>query len=534
MAQQNKTEIVIAAVDKATATLNQIGARMDALTKPAADLSKAFGKLYDATGLGAVKKAVGGLKDSILGLGSAMIGIGGVYSGTVGSLIMAGNHAVDVADKIGDLSARYQIHANTLQVYGAMVEEAGGSTEDAAAAMGKLNKAINEAIHGGKEQAAAFAGVGISIEKLKKMSPEQVMEQMADAFKGSEQDMAKQAVLLELMGKNGTVFMDVMNKGSAEYRKRLEEMRADGALLSEEQLQQADDYDKTWKRLQRTLDGIKTALGLKLAHALETTVQGIQQWTVANRALIDQKFDAFLAKLPDILAIGRDMMIGLWGVVEKVGGAFKILNGLLGPTGGTLLLVAGIMSPLIMAAGQLAFTIGKAAWILGNFTGVIPLAVKALSGLWSVMLANPFGVLAAAVVGLGVLVYTNWDNIVQYVSGAWERIKSVFDVGFFDGLIQVWLESWQALANSIIGMIKSLTPEFLMPEAFKNFQFSFATDRAKSVTTAAAAAQAQRQDITNTVRLVIDADGRPRVKELAAGSQNTTIDVSAGLAMAGV
>lgn len=529
---QTKTEIVIAAVDKATATLSQIGARMDALTRPAADLSKAMGKLYDATGLGGVKKAVGGLKDSILGMGAAMVGIGGLYSGTVGGIVMFGNRAAEAADKIGDLSARYQIHAHTLQVYGGMVEEAGGTTEDAAAAIGKLRKAMNEAIHGGQEQAAAFAGVGISVEQLKKMAPEDVMQRMADAFKGSNKEGEKHAVLLELMGKNGTVFMDTMNQGGAAYRQRLEEMRADGSLLSQEQLKQADDYDKSWRRMQRTLDGVKMALGLKLANALESTVQGIQKWIVANRALIDQKFDAFLKKLPEILEVGKNLLEGLWGVVQNVGGAFKMLNNVLGPTGATLLMVSGLMSPMIMAAGQLGFAIGKAAWIVGNFTGVIPLAMRALSGLWSVMLANPIGLLVAAVIGLAVIVYKNWDNIVQYVSDAWERIKAVFDVGFFDGIWQMALEGFQAMANGILGIIKSLIPDMVMPEALKKFQFTFAADRAQNLT-AASAAQAQRQDIRNTVRLEIDAEGRPRVKEMRAGSDNTTIDVSSGLYMAG-
>lgn len=529
---QTKTEIVIAAVDKATATLSQIGARMEALTKPAGDLSKAMGKLYDATGLGGVKKAVGGLKDSILGLGGAMIGIGGLYSGTVGSIVMFGNHAAEAADKVGDLSARYQIHAHTLQVYGGMVEEAGGTTEDAAAAIGKLRKAMNEAIHGGKEQAQAFAGVGISVEQLKKMAPEDVMQRMADAFKGSNKEGEKHAVLLELMGKNGTVFMDVMNQGGDAYRQRLEEMRADGSLLSQEQLKQADDYDKSWRRMQRTLDGVKMALGLKLANALESTVQGIQKWIVANRALIDQKFDAFLKKLPEILEIGKDLLEGLWSVVQNVGGAFKMLNNVLGPTGATLLMVGGLMSPVILAGGQLAFTIGKAAWIIGNFTGIIPLAMRSLSGLWSVMLANPIGLLVAAVIGLAVIIYKNWDNIVQYVSDAWERIKAVFQVSFFDGLFQVWLEGWQAFGNAILGIVKTITPDFLLPDSIKKFQFTFAADRAKNVT-AAQAAQSQRQDIRNTVRLEIDAEGRPRVKEMRAGSDNTTIDVSSGLYMVG-
>lgn len=530
MSANGKAEIVITAVDKATATLNQISNRLEAATLPARNLSAALGKLYNATGLGAVKSAVGGLTSSIAGLAAASVGIGGVYAGTIGSLLSFANHAADAADKIGDLSARYQVHAHTIQVYGGLVEEAGGSTEDAAAAMGKLRKAMNEAVHGGAEQVAAFNGIGISMEKLKKMSPEEVMQQMADAFKGSNKEGEKNAVLLELMGKNGSIFMDVMNKGSAAYQQRLEEMRADGSLLTEEQLQQADDYDKSWRRLQRTLEGVKTALGLKLAHALESTVQWMQKWVVIHREAIDKKFEEFLKKLPSLLEAAAQMLQGLWSVAQAVGSVFKMVNSVFGGTGAALLLVGGIMSPVILAAGQLAFAVGKALWIVGNFTRIIPIVGTLLRGLFAIFLANPIGLLITAVTTLAYVIYQNWDNITAYVGEAWERIKSVFSVGFFDGLFQLWLEGWQAFGNAIVGIIKTLTPDFLMPDSLKNFKFTFATEHAQNVTTQAA--QAQQQNIKNTVRLEIDSEGRPRVKELSAGSDNTTIDVMSGLNMA--
>ena len=533
MTQQTKTEIVIAAVDKATATLTQIGAQLTALETTTGHISKLLGKLDDTAGFAAVKKAAGSLKGSILSLGDSMVGVGRISLGAVTSITSFGNNAVDAAGKIGGLSARYQINAEALQVYGSLVQEAGGTTKDAADAMGALKQSMAEAINGGKEQTAAFAGLGISIENLKKMSPEQVMEQMADTFKGSERDMSKQSTLLELMGQNGAVFMDVMNKGGDEYRARLAEMRADGSLLSADQLQQADEYDKSWKRLQRTVGGLKTALGLKLANALEAPVQSIQKWIVANRALIDQKFDVFLAALPDILAVCKEVIAGVWRAIEKIGGALQVMNSILGPTGSVLLLLIGRFAPMIMAAGSLALAIGKIAWSVGNFASVIPFAMQFLSRLWSVILANPIGLLVAAVIGLGVIIYENWDSIVQYVSDAWERIKSVFDAGFFDGLIQLWLESWQTLANGILGIIKTLLPDFLMPDVFKDFKFSFASDRAEGITTAAAAAQAQRQEVKNVIRLEIDADGWPRVKEMRSGSQDTTLDVMAGLSMVG-
>ena len=531
MSATAKAEIVITAVDQVSAKLAAISAKVNGVTAPVNRLSGAFSNLYSASGMKGVASAFGAFSQATTDAIQKTVLLAGAAVAGAGAVVGFAKNAADAADKIGDLSARYQVHAHSIQVYGGLVEEAGGSTEDAAAAMGKLRKAMNEAVHGGAEQAAAFAGVGISVENLKKMSPEEVMQQMADAFKSSNKEGEKNAVLLQLMGKNGTVFMDVMNKGGAAYQQRLEEMRADGSLLSEEQLKQADEFDKSWSRMRRTLDGVKNALGLKLATALEPMVQGLQKWVVANRALIDQKFDEFLAKLPAILETVGQLLQGLWGIAQALAGAFKALATVIGSTGAVLAVVGVVMAPMILTAVQLGFAIGRVVWVLGQFTGIIPVVVGLVRGLFAVFLANPIGLIITAVATLAYVIYKNWDGITAYVGEAWERIKSVFEVGFFSGLFQIWLEGWQAFGNAIVGIIKTLTPDFLLPDSVKNFKFTYATEHAQKVTTSAA--QAQQQNIKNTVRLEIDSEGRPRVKELSAGSDNTTIDVMSGLSMMG-
>lgn len=556
MTQQNRAEIVISAVDKATGVINQVSARLENAMRPVADLSKAFGNLYKATGLSAVGKAVGGLTDSLKGLATTTLGIATASVSAAGGVLLFANRAVDAADKIGDLSERYHIASKDLQVYGSLMEEAGvGTVEDAAASLGKLQKAMNEAIHGGKEQAAAFAGVGISIAELKKLRPDQVVERMADAFQGSDKDMAKQAVLLELMGKNGTAWMSIMDKGGTVIRERYQQMIADGRILSDEQIAQADRSDKAWRRMVGTIEGVKNALGLQLAEKLQPLIEGVQRWVVVNRELIQSKFDQFLAKLPALLDAGVELFSGLWSVLEGVVGAFSAISNVIGPTAALLLVVGGAMSPMILAAGQLFFALGKVGWIIGSLAvQAFPVLMSAVSGLawlfnllagallkdlatalravWALMLANPIGVLVAAVAGLAVVVYSNWDAIVAYVSAAWERIKSVFEVSFFDGVWQAALEGFQALLNGVLGMLKSVLPSFAMPKAFEQFQFQFATDRAQRLT-AAQAAQSQRQDISNQISIKIDAEGRPRVTEMKPGSPQTQIDVMSGLSMVG-
>jgi hypothetical protein len=175
---------------------------------------------------------------------------------------------------------------------------------------------------------------------------------------------------------------------------------------------------------------------------------------------------------------------------------------------------------------------------------------------------------------LGVLIYQNFDSIVEYVQVAWDRIKGVFDVNFFDGLIQIWLEGWQALGNGIASILKSILPEKLMPDALKNFQFEFASKRAEAVTgqgavetvgriakdaerqqwnapppsplgvdtdtesaTAIESARLmapQEQNIKNTLDIRITSEGRPVIQKMTTTSpQSTHINVDTGLLMAG-
>lgn len=547
-----RASIVLSAVDRFTEMFDRLDARLNRVSKPVAAMQKAL------------KPIASDLATHI----RTWIGTTVAIWGGVGAVTAFANQAVNSADKVGDLAARYQLSARSVQVYGSMVEEAGGSVDTAAKAMGRLRKAMNEAVAGDEEQRAAFAGVGLGVEELQRMAPDEVMLRMADAFKASDREGQKNAVLLKVMGEEGTVFMDVMNQGGAAYRRRLAEMRADGSLLSREQLDQADAFDKSWSRLMRTITGVKNALGLQLANALGPFVDKLQKWIATNRDLIQQKFDIFLERLPGLLESARRFFVQLAFVVDVAARIFGRLVDVLGPVGAVFSVLTVISAPTVLAFLSLISTVGKLAWTVLSFTRVLPVLAVLLKFVWGVLAANPIGAFIMVVVTLAMIVYNNFGKIVAYITGTWKRIKSAFEIGFFDGLFQYWLEGWQTFGNVIVGFIKAITPDFLLPEAFKKFEFSFATDRAgrlqsgeeKSLTqrlaeqpkqqlpltlskgpaapvpggifTAAQAAQVQagvqRQAIQNTIRLQIDGDGKPKVKEVTAGSANTKISVGTG------
>lgn len=523
-------QIVISALDKFSDPLLNMSVRLEAFNKQLGKTSQAaqaWGMFAEQMkpSLDRVNKAWTGVQQGakVFAGFTAVVGAAGF------GLVTFATSAAAAIDTVGDLAARYQVATTSVQVWGGLVEEAGGSMEDAAAGMGKLKKAMNEALTGDKTQGDAFAGIGISVARLKDMKAEDVMLAIADAFKGSTNDLAKQAVLLQLMGKNGTIYMDVMNKGAPAIRDRFREMRADGRLFSDEQIQQADNFDKAWKRATGAFDGLKNTFGLELATALLPIIDATRQWLEANKALLKNKFTTFVEYLPIILDNVVKAATIVWNIFSALATAFKLVSYALGPTATVFGVMLIALAPLIVSV----ISLGGALYGLGAA------AVVAL---------GPIGLAVAAVgavfVWLASVVYDNWDGIVTYILGAWMRIKSVFDVNFFDGLMQVWLEAWQGLANGILGIIKSIPFVDQIP-GLKDFKFDFAdkfavqavaantAGQAAEPITAAQAASTQKQQIDNTLRIKIDSEGRPRVAEMTSSSSQTRLDVSTGLVMAG-
>lgn len=529
MANQ-QANIVINATDRASQVLAGIAGRFEKVNRSMASFGKRTGLDNVTAGLKMVNEQMGGLAGTWGRFKSAGQWSAALLAGVAGVGVALGRLAlssVDAADKVGDLAERYQISAESLQLAGALVEESGGSMEDAAASIGKLKKAMNEAIHGGKEQAAAFAGVGLSINELKRMRPEQVMERMADAFKGSEKDMAKQAVLLELMGKNGTVMMSAMNQGGQAWRDKLAEMRADGRIFSQEQLATADAFDKAWKRATGAFEGVKNMLGLDLAESLLPLVEAARNWAVANREVIKSGFSDFLKHLPSMLETVWQVLKAVWNVTEALAGAFKWLGHTIGMQNAVWLVLGGaIAAPLAMFGLLIAkvgiLTVSLGSSLVAGMTALGPvmasfaLAMKgtALSAVTSLTTALP--ALQAGLAGTAAIL--GKVAVVGAAAFAGWQIGTLLN----DKVINPGVQKLTGDKNASLGgwVYDKLHPEDSPAAPAPRM-------------TAAQAAQAQRQDIRNIVTLKIDAEGRPRVTEMKSGSPQTELDVMSGLSMAG-
>ena len=151
-----------------------------------------------------------------------------------------------------------------------------------------------------------------------------------------------------------------------------------------------------------------------------------------------------------LLPIGEKILSWL----NKLVGFFTNLPG---PVQNVILVVAGLaaaLGPMLLIVGKVATLMGPGGALVKGFSVV----GKAFGVLTKIMMANPWILLAAAVIAIVVLIVMNWDKIVAFFKEVWEIIKKGFQV-VADFLSDLWdtisenvLEVW----NTVIDFFKEL------------------------------------------------------------------------------
>lgn len=527
-----KVSIELTATDRATNVLQRLGKSMGGL-------GRLSGGLFDGAGANIAKTAAG-----LYGLQAVTQKLYGFAKGSA-----------DAAKEVKDLAEITGAASQDIQLLGS---EMGGNMQSAATALAKLQRAKQLALTKGGDELDAFKAAGISVEDLRNKDPMGLLKQMADSFQGSNNAGGKLLITQKLLGKSSDGLVELLNKGSGELIEKQKIMERSGGMLSNRQLDGADKASETFKKLGIVFDGLKNTLGLGMAEKLAPLVEKLSEFLILNKDIIAQKFDVFIQHLPAMIeGVGAafKVMVGIGKGVFKV---FEVLGHVLGaklfggiagflillPVLGSVISVMGAMVSgigvaisgitrlyrafqILMFFGRIASMVAMSA-IRSFVTGGIGVLIKAFNALRVVMMANPFIAIATALGVAAYLIYSNWDSIVSYVSGAWERIKAVFDAqGFFGAMWQGVLELWQGGLNAIVALMKKIP--FMDKLIGKDFKFEFADKRAEAIT-AGKVAKAQQQSFNGKLSIEVKGDKSARVTSMQSDNGGLKMDAKHGMA----
>lgn len=425
---------VFSVVDKISAHIGPIKTRLKALDKTFSRLQRAGGKLA-----------------SSLAMPLAIIAGAGLLS-----IKNAVNGFMELGDSIDKASARAGVGAEALQKLRYAANLSGAENEQLDNGLMMLNKNMAAAASGGnKKLASMFQHLGISLRDSNGnvRGASDVMLNLAEAMKNNESGAARMQIATTAFGKAGASLIPMLAGGADALKKMQDEAEELGIVMSEKNVKAAVEFKDELTRFQRVAKSVSSVIGSALAPALTDVLKEMKGAIIANRALIRAR----LAELVERLAAAikkidwNKVIKGIFDLIDGVGKVIDMLGGL-----------EGIMWIIV------GFKFAGLVKDIYDFGVAVVGVVQAFSAVIAAVGAIPvlIGVAIAAAIAILWTIYSNWDDICEFVSARvrevgeffnqiWTNVTQFF-IDAWNGAIDWVLEKLNFLSNTVTGIFEGI------------------------------------------------------------------------------
>jgi hypothetical protein len=344
--------------------------------------------------LAGVEQSVGGVSSRLRAVGAAVAASFGIneIGAAAERAIEAGSHFQDLAERIG-------ISAEAVQRLDFAARQSGSSFEAIQTGMRTMSKAIES----GKIP-KALTDMGLSAEKLKTMSLDQAFLAIGNAAMKIENPIQRMQVFAQMFGRGGVSLM-------APFKNGMVDIANTAPVMSNAVVASLDATGDKWREMHLQLDNLRAQalaplldLFLSMNPKLQTVAAGIA---------------TFMPSLEGI------------GIAIIAAGGPKAALAMLLEAGGAIGTFFSTALPALLA-GAVTF-----------FTTTLPAAFTA-----AIAFLGPQGLIALAVIALGLIWYKWGDQISAVVANVYNAVKT-------------WLvDKFNAIVASITGKIQYVGDKF--------------------------------------------------------------------------
>lgn len=161
---------------------------------------------------------------------------------SVAALIEFGKRAIDAAGHINDLADRIGFSAGTLSALEIPLASAGSGLDEFALGINKLNDTLGNALAKNQQAVKAFHDLGLSVNSLKNMTPEQRFYEVVKAL-GKTKDQSELTMKgMNLLGKAFAVLQPTLKEHNFDIGKVVDEHNKLGDALGPDKLKRIDDF----------------------------------------------------------------------------------------------------------------------------------------------------------------------------------------------------------------------------------------------------------------------------------------------------
>ena len=313
------------------------------------------------------KTTKGGLDKLIEGgakVGAALVAGTGA---AVGGMMALANNTADTADKWDKLSLRTGIGVENLQKWGYAASQSGADIGKLEVGMKKLSDTMIDAQNGSKVAKEAYEGLGITMQELSAMTPEEAFERTIYALSNMEESALKNSIGNDLLGKSYTELKPLIAAGADgidELRNRASEL---GIVMSESAVKSGVVFGDTMADVKDSLGAAKD----RIVADLMPNLTKMLQWVLDN--------------MPKIQEVAKKAFDLIAGAIQWVGDNSNWL----------IPVLAGVAAAFVGL--QIVGVITK---LMTTFKAITTAVASSQGILNAVMAANPIGLVIVAIAAL--------------------------------------------------------------------------------------------------------------------------------------
>lgn len=181
--------------------------------------------------------------------------------------------AAEQGTQLVDLSQKTGIAIRELSQLSIVAADSGIKFDSLSSNLIRFNKSIAEAVGGTKEQKEAFRLLGLSQDELRRLSPEQVLERVADEFTRYADGANKARLAQALFGKEGADLIPLLNQGGDSIRAQREEAERLGLTLSDIEARQLKAFQDRLDKTGQVTAAFRNHIAIGLTPALDTLLK---------------------------------------------------------------------------------------------------------------------------------------------------------------------------------------------------------------------------------------------------------------------
>ena len=349
------------------------------------------------------------------------------------AMVAGAKQTAAYGDNIDKMSQKMGISAEAYQEWDAIMQHSGTSIE----ALKPSMKTLATQAEKGSE---AFQKLGISEAEVKTLSQEDLFSRVISGLQGMEEGTERTALTAELLGRGATELGALLNTSAEDTEAMRQRVHELGGVMSDEAVKAAAQFQDSLQDMSTAFDGLKRGLTTDLMPSITGVMDGLTEIFSGNSeegigmvtAGIQQMVDDISAKIPDIMAVGSEIVMSLLTAITD-----NLPTLLQAGADAVMTITTGLIEnlPTIIASG-LDVIVSLAEGIADSLPELIPTVVDVVLQIVMTLLNNSDKIINAAIKLIVALGSGLIKAIPQLVKNIPTIIKAIVEA-LLDGVKQI-------------------------------------------------------------------------------------------------